>query len=137
MSDIDIAIQRLKIEEGFRSRAYDDIDGNKTLGYGFNVGAGISVYAATALLQAQVEEIKSQLSAQPFMQGLDDVRASVLLDVAFNIGVQGLLKFHNTLAAVEAKDWQTAHDGLLASAAAKELPYRYKLLANILLTGEM
>ena len=69
------------------------------------------------------------------VSNLDDARASVLLDPAFNLGINGLLHFPKMLAALAAGDWKTAHDELLDSDAARELPSRYNALAQILLNG--
>lgn len=135
MSAVDLVIPRLKVDEGFRAAKYVDTAGHLTIGYGFNVDAGISQYAAAALLQAQAQERASALGGFWWAQGLDDVRMSVVLEVAFNDGLNGLLHFPKMLAAVGAKNWQVAHDELLDSDAARELPGRYKALAQILLSG--
>ncbi len=62
MSAIDIAIARLKSEEGFRATKYVDTVGKTTIGYGFNVDAGITHNAAAALLSAQVQDAATDLS---------------------------------------------------------------------------
>jgi lysozyme len=135
MTSVDLAVSRLQTDEGFRSTAYRDTAGHLTIGYGFNVDAGISQYAALALLDAQTQEIATQLAQYPWYQGLDDVRASVMIELAFNLGLHGLLGFVHMLAALDLKDWQTAHDQLLDSDAARELPTRYNALALLLLNG--
>ena len=135
MAASDIAATRLTGEEGFRSKAYRDTVGKLTIGYGFNVDAGITEPVARALLTAQLAEIDRALSAYGWYKALDDVRASVLLDVAFNVGVGGLLHFPKMIAAIAARNWVTAHDELLDSDAARMLPSRYKPLAETLLNG--
>ncbi len=135
MSAVDLAVSRLKTEEGFRPAKYVDQVGKTTIGYGFNVDAGITQSAAAALLTAQVQDAAKALGAYVWFQGLDDARASVLLDLAINDGLGGLLHFVNMLAALARRDWQGAHDALLDSQAARMLPARYAALANILLNG--
>lgn len=135
MSAVDIAIPRLKVDEGFRASKYVDTAGHLTIGYGFNVDAGISQYAATALLQAQTQECASTVAGFWWAQGLDDIRMSVVVELAFNNGVNGLLRFPKMLAAIGAKDWATAQKELLDSDAARALPNRYQSLSQILLTG--
>lgn len=135
MTAIDFAAARLEREEGFRAQAYRDTAGKLTIGYGFNVDAGISMRAARALLAAQVQERFEWLSPFWWAQGLDDLRMSVLIDVSFNVGTAGLLHFPKMLAAIGTKNWQAAHDELLDSDAARMLPARYQKLARILLTG--
>jgi lysozyme len=135
MSAIDLVIPRLKVDEGFRAAKYVDTRGHMTIGYGFNVDAGISQYAAAALLQAQVQERAATLAGFWWAKDLDDARMSVVIEIAFNDGLSGLLHFPKMLAAVGAKDWATAHAELLDSDAARELPSRYAILAQIMLTG--
>lgn len=135
MTAADLASARLKGEEGFRSNAYRDTTGQQTIGYGFNVDAGISEFAAAALLVAQVSERETVLLNYPWYATCDPVRRSVLLDVAFNLGVTGLLKFHDMILAIGRQDWVDARAELLDSKAARELPQRYKILADLLLAG--
>lgn len=136
MTAEDYAIARLMTEEGFRATVYTDVQGHQTIGYGFNVGAGISQKAALALLTTQVDELSEALAVYPWYASLDMVRASVCLDCAFNLGEHGLLQFQNMIVALGQKNWQQAHDELLDSEAARLLPERYGELAEILLTGE-
>jgi lysozyme len=134
MSAIDLAVARLKNEEGFRPTAYQDQFGNTTIGYGFSIKSGMTEPEAAALLAAQLATRAAQIGTVWF-QSLDDVRASVILDIAFNLGTAGLFQFKDMIAAVQMKDWQGAHDALLDSQAAKQLPTRYAQLADLLLTG--
>jgi lysozyme len=135
VSAVDLAVARLKIEEGYRGLVYKDPVGKLTIGYGCNLDAGITPYAASALLTAQVESIALRFSTIPWFMGLDEVRASVLIDLAFNLGVGGLSDFPKMLLALGKQDWTTAHAELLDSDAARQLPTRYGELAQILLTG--
>lgn len=122
-------------EEGFRGTAYRDTVGKLTIGYGCNIDAGWSQGLAAAVLAYQAQNVWQQLCAYWWWAGLDDVRASVLVDLGFNDGVNGLLHYPKMIAAISAKNWQAAHDELLDSDAARALPSRYKALAQILLTG--
>jgi lysozyme len=132
----DLVVTRLLAEEGFRANAYRDSVGRLTIGYGFNVDAGISQPVALALLTAQVDEKFSELMVYPWFSALDGPRQSVCLDIAFNNGTGGLLLFVNMISALTSQNWQLAHDELLNSKAAQMLPERYNALAQILLTGE-
>ena len=136
MSATDIAVKRLQVNEGFRSEAYRDTKGKLTIGYGFCVDAGISQYAALELLTAQTVERAEALSRYAWAQGLDDVRLSVLIELAFNDGLSGLLHFPKMIDAIRRKDWKTAHDELIDSEAARSLPQRYMELAHLLLVGD-
>ncbi|HUO11336.1 MAG TPA: glycoside hydrolase family protein, partial [Caulobacteraceae bacterium] len=67
--------------------------------------------------------------------GLDDPRQDVLANMAFNLGVGGLLRFPKTLALVRAERWDAAADAMLASAWARQVGARARRLAEQLCTG--
>ena len=135
MSAADLAVARLKTDEDFRAMMYTDTTGHRTIGYGFNIDAGITQTAAQALLAAQTADLAQTLGGYWWASGLDDARLSVVIELAFNLGTSGLLHFPLMLSAIGKKDWQGAHDQLLNSDAAHLLPVRYASLAQILLTG--
>jgi lysozyme len=131
---IDITLPRLKTEEGFRPTMYSDTTGHITIGYGFNVNAGISRNAAAALLQAQLDEIHNALQAYPWYVALDPTRQSVCLDIAFNEGVGGLLKFPHMLAALSRQDWPSAAAECRVADSSLDAS-RYAPLRQLLLVG--
>jgi lysozyme len=133
MSAVDLALPRLKTEEGFRATKYTDTQGHSSIGYGFNIDAGISQIAAAALLGAQASERHAQLLAYPWYSGLDPVRQSVCLDIAFNDGIAGMLHFPHMIAALAKGDWATA--AAECKVTNPELAGRYAALAQLLLTG--
>lgn len=133
MTAVDVALPRLKTEEGFRARAYKDTNGFTTIGYGFNVDAGITPRVAGALLQAQAEEVHEQLEKLPWYASLDPVRQSVCLDIAFNTGLGGLLKFPHMIAALSRQDWTSA--ATECHVEDPKLAGRYQVLAQLLLIG--
>jgi GH24 family phage-related lysozyme (muramidase) len=133
MSAVDLATSRLATEEGFRALKYLDSRGLESIGYGFNITAGISKYAATALLSAQVTELDTALAGFPWYQVANDVRKSVFLDIAMNAGPSGLLHFPHMLAAAATGDWEVA--AAQCQVKEPELASRYAALAQLLLTG--
>lgn len=135
MSAIDLVMPRLKIEEGFRATLYRDTKGLQTIGYGFCVDRGISPFAATALLVAQTQECHESLMMFSWYATLDEPRQSVLLDLAFNNGLHGLLAYVHMLSAVGRKNWTEAKTELLDSQAARSDPNRYRPLADLLEKG--
>lgn len=136
VSVVDLTAARLKANEGFRPNVYKDTTGHDSIGYGFNISAGISQKAAAALLQAQTDDLFAQLAQFWWWDQLDPERASVVLEMAYNQGLHGLLGYVNMLAAIGKQDWATASLELLDSDAARQVPDRYHRLANILRTGD-
>lgn len=133
MNAVEIVLPRLRQEEGFRATLYRDTQGHQTIGYGLNVDAGISQRVAAAALQAQLEELQEALAKYPWYAPIDPVRQSVLLDIAFNNGLAGLMHFPHMLAAISRQDWASA--ATECHVENPELAGRYQKLAQLLLTG--
>lgn len=137
-------IAALKTDEGFRLKAYPDpLTGGApwTIGYGHT---GPEVYPGLvwtaekceAVLIADIEKHNAELLRKaPWIAKLDPVRQSVLQNMAFNLGVDGLLQFRNTLAAVKAGEYERACIGMLASKWATQVKGRAQRLARQMRTG--
>ena len=62
-----------------------------------------------ALLLADIEAFEKNLTARlPAWQGYPEPVQQALFDMAYNLGVGGLLKFRKLLAACASGDWETA-----------------------------
>jgi lysozyme len=137
-------IQDLKLDEGFRARAYKDTKGVWTIGYGHahvQPGEVWSEDQAAAQLAVDVDLTCERLdSALPWWRELDLVRQDALANMAFNIGVGGVCEFHRMLAALEAKDWAHASIQALMSDWAKDPPEgvgeRAERIAHMFKTGQ-
>jgi GH24 family phage-related lysozyme (muramidase) len=65
--------------------------------------------AIDALAASDVDAFSSQIAAHvPGFSAYPDCVQAALFDMAFNLGIGGLLKFHKLLAACDAGDWNTA-----------------------------
>ena len=138
-------IDQLKRDEGLRLKVYSDSRGFDTIGYGhnldanplpFDVSQGITEVQATQILGKDVERISTFLQrALPWVVNLDDARHGVLQNLAFNIGGEALLKFHVTLAATQAGEYEYAAVDLENSAWYNEVGDRAKRLVQQMLTG--
>jgi lysozyme len=136
MSDAaDLATGRCKVNEGFRGAKYLDSRGCLTIGYGFNVDAGISEYSAAKLLQAQVDEAETDVTEFDWYASLDAVRQSVLIELAFNMGIHRLQGFKLMLAACERQDWTDAGLQLQQSAWFGQVGRRGPQLVRLLTYG--
>jgi len=91
---------------------------------------------ADAALDADIAKHRGELlHALPWVAGLDPVRADVLVDMAFNMGVLKLLKFVNTLALVHEGKYVAAAQNMLKSLWAQQVGGRAKRLARIMSSG--
>lgn len=130
--------ERIARHEGFRSLAYKDSLGVLTIGIGRNIAKkGISVAEAYYLLDNDIAECKQQIDKYlPWAKSsLNDTRYGVVVEACFQLGIQGLLAFKNTLKALQAGDYNKTVEGMLASKWAKQTPARVKELAQIMLRG--
>ena len=137
MTAIDYATAMLETDEGYREFVYNDITGKATIGYGFCLEDGITMQEAAAMLNVRVQALDKKFMSYPWYAGLNDVRKSALLDMAYNLGLHGFLEFKDMIVAIQAQDWTEANNQCLNSSAARLLPTRYGRLADMLLTGNL
>ena len=144
MSAEAIAIPRLKLDEGFRAAAYPDPITHAepiTIGYGatfhdLKLGTVWTEPQAAADLIKRVAGFAEQLDDQlAWWRTIGPVRAAVLLNMAYNLGIHGLLGFSGTLAAVKALQFELASLKMLQSAWARQVGGRALRLSNQMRTG--
>ena len=130
-------IALLKHHEGFRGRAYTDTTGHQTIGYGHNLDAlPLTEKQAEELLREDIRIHANHLaSLKPIILALDTVRYSALVDMAFNLGVPGVLNFTHMWDAIEHGDWERASLDALNSKWAAQVGYRAEEIAGMLRTG--
>lgn len=132
-------IAALKQDEGLRLNAYKDTVGVWTVGYGHAHVAPNTVWNQGKAEAQLIEDVKEHntklLKALPWVTDLDRVRRNVLFNMAFNLGVDGLLGFKNTLEAVRTGRYNQAASGMLNSKWAKQVKGRAVRLAQEMLTG--
>ena len=144
--------KRLEFHEGFRSKPYLCTQGKKTIGIGRNLEANpfteaerlviknpdnITKQEAYFLLENDIIETISLLDnmVRCFAK-LDDERKYALIDMGFQMGVSGVCKFKNMLAAMNAGDFEKASKECLNSNYAKQTPARAERIAKLIKTGE-
>lgn len=130
--------EQLKKHEGLRLNPYTDTVGKLTLGIGRNLeDKGISEKEALFMLNNDVDYFYKKLTkALPWIKNLDDTRQNVLINMAFNLGINGLLGFKNTLELVRNGDYLTAGEEMLDSKWARQVGSRAVELSEQMRTGE-
>ncbi len=126
-------IDNIKESEGFRSRVYQCTEGYDTIGYGFAIkDLVLSEEISTMILVEKLDKINDRLSSHDwFIDSPDDVR-DVLVEMAYQMGVTGLLKFKKTLLYVSNRKYKEASVEMLDSLWAKQTPNRAKKLSDIM-----
>lgn len=133
--------RQLKSDEGVKATVYKDHLGWDTIGVGRLVdarkpGAGLRPSEIEFLLQNDIDDrIEALTRRLPWFQNLDDARRGVLLNMSFQLGVDGLLGFKNTLALVESGDYMGAARNMLQSKWAAQTPVRANRMAEQMRTG--
>jgi lysozyme len=130
----------LSLDEGRVAHVYQDSLDYWTIGVGHLVdkrkGGKLPEHIIDALLDYDIKVHSEELFKRaPWVVTLDPVRQAVLIDMAFNLGVDGLLEFKNTLRAVQEKRWADAAAGMLASKWATQVGKRAVRLAEMMKTG--
>ncbi len=137
--DMDPALfAQLRAHEGLRLKPYRDTVGKLTVGIGRNLDdVGLREAEAKLLCANDVREVEAGLDARlPWWRGLDASRRAVLTDMAFNLGLDGLLGFHTTLSLVEAGRFAEAAQQMLRSKWASQVGRRAATLSRMMRTGE-
>lgn len=116
--------------EGLRLKVYDDATGKElrrgdtlkgypTIGYGRELSmTGITNLEASYLLQNSIAKKKKRLFGElhqrnlSFFNDLSYWRKIVIVDMAYNLGVEGLLGFNQMIEALSQGDWEKAANEL-------------------------
>lgn len=130
----------LRRHEGCVLSAYPDHLGFLTIGVGRLIdkrkGGGISQEEADYLLNNDVQRVVKDVQSRiPWVARLSDARQRVLYEMAFQLGINGLLAFQKTLQAVKDGDWRGAKAGMLDSKWAQQTAARAIELSDQMLRG--
>ena len=130
--------QMLIHDEGLELKPYKCTGDKLTIGVGRNLeDTGISEAEALFLLQNDIDRIHRAMAGNATFNRLDEVRQMAVVNMCFQLGVAGCLSFRKMWAALEAGDYQLAHDEALDSRWHRQTPNRARRVANVLLTGDM
>jgi lysozyme len=141
-------IQQLRREESTRLTVYDDatgkpilpgtkVIGHPTIGIGRALDTnGISPDEAEYLFANDVARVRIGLAERiPWMTALNEPRQAVLIGMAFQMGIGGLMLFKNTLAMVKSGEFEDAAKNMLKSLWAKQTPERAQRMSDQMRTG--
>jgi lysozyme len=134
-------IQQLKNEEGSVPHAYQDSLGYWTIGVGRLIderkGGLLYPDEIDYLLKNDVKRATAGIEAAlPWFHLLDEARQAVLIGMAFQMGVKGLLAFSTTLSHVRVGRYAEAAVAMLESLWARQTPERAARMSKQMETGE-
>lgn len=130
--------EQLLADEGLRLKPYRCTAGKLTIGVGRNLDdVGITKAEALFMLRNDMDRVTTDVRTNlPWYSSLSPARRDVLVNMAFNLGIVGLLKFKNTLKHMQAGEYDLAAAGMLESKWASQVGTRARRLAEMMRTGE-
>lgn len=127
------AINLIKRHEGLRFKPYRCSQGKLTIGYGFNLDAGITQEIAEYLLKLKIDDNIRHLDAHfPWWKDQPLLVKNVFLNMTYQLGFDGFKKFKKFLSFCQNMDYQNASKEMLNSLWAKQTPLRANELSNMI-----
>jgi len=129
MPDFKALIERIGVNEGFRSKPYQCSEGVWTVGHGL-----------TWLTEEESLHILAGRISQLHLRLLDDLYwykdippeiQGVVIEMCFQMGFVGFCKFKKAIANMKESNWKGAADEMLDSLWAKQTSNRANRLADI------
>lgn len=152
---MDKIIQRLCLNEGIRLEPYYCTAHKLTIGVGRCLDTNplsdeeiafighdcrkksITKEQAFYLLRHDIADVKKKLDKNlPWWKNLNEDRQYVLIDMCFQLGLSGLLKFKKMLMSLSTGFYRQAAEELMNSKYARQTPVRAKRNEYCLINGE-
>jgi lysozyme len=134
----------IKRHEGLSLTPYKCPAGHWTVGYGHNLDAhsepvpeSITLERAEQYLAQDIQNARHD--CEMFIScwnDLNETRQAVLIDMCFNIGTSGLLRFHRLIRNLELKYFAYAALEMMHSLWAEQVPERAAELSKLMETGK-
>lgn len=140
-----LLIQELRRDEGVRYSPYADTRGFQTVGVGHNLHVSplpqgwtypLNDEQVNALLTVDLDGTFAGLDAHiPWWRNLSYARQRVMVNMAYNMGVNGLMGFPHTLADIKAGNYAQAATDMSQSLWAKQVGARATRLEALMIAG--
>ena len=122
-------------DEGDVPYAYQDSLGYWTIGVGFLIdkrkGGRLPDAVRDFWLEYEINKTTAELEKRlPFFSALSQVRKDTLINMAFNLGVNGLLNFKKTIALMASGKHEAASSEMLDSQWARQVGQRANRLSQ-------
>lgn len=129
-----IANALIKRHESIRLKPYQDSEKKRlTIGWGRNLeDRGITTIEADFMLDNDIGLCVYHLRKLKVFSELSENRQAVLVDMVYNLGYEGFLKFKDLIKALEEHDYEKASQEMLDSLWAKQVKTRAVRLAKIM-----
>jgi len=124
-------------DEGWSPKPYKCTEGVWTIGFGTNI-TRITKEEGEMLLDLRLDKIINfdLLSFTAELPNLNDTRKIVLINMIYQLGLQGVKRFKNMLRAIRNGDFERASLEMINSRWYKQTPNRCRRLSEIMRKGE-
>lgn len=126
--------EMLARHEGFEGKPYKCTSGKVTIGYGFNLDDWpLTPSECLPILESRMRRVRADLANRlSYFFALPDEAQAVLVNMAYQMGVGGLLGFKRFLSALQARKYEDAYHEMCQSRWHQQTPSRAKELADII-----
>lgn len=116
-------LEEIKVNEGFVGTVYKDTLGFDTIGYGTKLplSKDEAEVVAEMRLKAKIKELEAK---EPFVNKLPLDKQAVVIEMSYQMGVNGVLKFKKMWKALKEGDYETASKEMLDSRWYVQTPNR-------------
>ena len=131
MQDI---INSIKAHEGYEPMVYQCTEGHDTIGVGFKVAdLKLSEKVCDLILEEKLNDLIPRIERKLswFRYAKDEVKL-VIVNMSYQMGLSGVLKFKRALAALELENWDLAATEMLDSLWARQTSRRANELADLI-----
>jgi|TARA_Y100000310_G_scaffold340907_1_gene438258 lysozyme len=130
----------LRADEGFVKHVYQDSRGYWTIGIGRLIdgrkGGGITLEEARYLLDHDIDDAVRGLDIHMvWWRALVEPAQRALVNMTFQMGLQGVLKFKKMIACLERRDYEGTAVEALDSKWARQTPERAARIAALFREG--
>ena len=125
-------IEQIKESEGFSPTVYQCTAGYATIGYGFAIkDLVLGEDICEIILERKIAELKVRIQQKlPFYDDMPEKAQDVIVEMCYQMGINGFSKFKKTIDHLMRKDYKAASVEMLDSRWAKQTPNRAKKLSN-------
>ena len=128
MPDFKALIERIAKNEGFRSKVYKCSEGVDTFGHGLTY---ITEEESLHIVAGRVPKKHLKLLDIDWYKDLPPMVKEVLIEMTYQMGTSGMLKFKKMIANMKEKNWAKASDEMKDSLWYRQTPGRCERLAQI------
>ena len=127
--DFKALVERIAENEGFRSKVYKCSEGVDTFGHGLTY---ITEEESLHIVAGRVPKKHLKLLHKlDWYKELPPMIKGVIIEMTYQMGTSGMLKFKKMIANMKQKNWKGAAEEMLDSIWAKQTPNRANRLADI------